>query len=57
MSGTVEGGRKAALTNLSLYGNEFYRNIGRKGGKNSQASAKGVTPKRQQGRKIEVEFK
>lgn len=34
MSGTVEGGRKAAATNLLRHGNDFYANIGRKGGKN-----------------------
>ncbi len=36
MSGTLEGGRKAAATNKAKYGKEFYANIGRKGGKNSK---------------------
>lgn len=40
MTGTVEGGKKAALTNLSLYGNEFYRKTGSKGGKARQAKAR-----------------
>lgn len=34
MPGTVEGGRKAAATNKKKYGDSFYANIGRKGGKN-----------------------
>lgn len=34
MSGTVEGGRKAYLTNIAKHGKDFYREIGRKGGFN-----------------------
>lgn len=34
MSGTKEGGKKAAITNMQKHGKEFYSNIGRKGGKN-----------------------
>lgn len=34
MSGTKEGGKKAALTNLQRHGKDFYANIGRQGGKN-----------------------
>ena len=34
MSGTVEGGRKAYLTNITKHGKDFYREIGRKGGFN-----------------------
>lgn len=34
MSGTREGGRKAAATNITKHGEDFYRNIGRKGGRN-----------------------
>lgn len=56
MSGTYEGGRKAAVTIKDLYGSFFYEEIGRKGGrktgvvkgfaamdkeKHRQASAKG----------------
>lgn len=33
MSGTKEGGKKAAQTNLLKHGKDFYREIGRKGGK------------------------
>lgn len=40
MVGTKEGGKKAALTNLSLYGNEFYKKNGRKGGKKAAELAK-----------------
>ena len=36
MSGTVEGGRKAAKTNLERHGKDFFRNIGQKGGHNSR---------------------
>ena len=34
MSGTREGGLKARETNLRVYGPDFYRRIGRKGGHN-----------------------
>ena len=34
MAGTKEGGRKAAETNYLRHGPEFYRNIGRIGGRN-----------------------
>lgn len=33
MSGTIEGGRKAAETNKRKYGSDFYAQIGAKGGK------------------------
>lgn len=36
MGGTLEGGRAAARTNKKLYGKDFYRNIGSKGGKISK---------------------
>lgn len=32
MSGTKEGGKKAALTNMRIQGKDFYQKIGRKGG-------------------------
>lgn len=34
ISGTKLGGKKAAQTNRELYGEDFYRKIGAKGGKN-----------------------
>lgn len=34
MSGTREGGLKARETNFRIYGSDFYREIGRKGGRN-----------------------
>lgn len=34
MSGTVEGGRKARDTNRERYGDDFYHNIGGRGGRN-----------------------
>lgn len=33
MAGTTEGGKKAAETNRQRYGEDFYGDIGRKGGK------------------------
>ena len=36
MAGTLEGGRKAAETNKKKYGEDFYRNIGAKGGGKSR---------------------
>lgn len=35
MVGTLAGGRKAAATNKAKYGEDFYVNIGKKGGTNS----------------------
>lgn len=32
MAGTVEGGKKAAATNINKYGPNFYKVIGTKGG-------------------------
>lgn len=34
MPGTLEGGKKAAQTNKSKYGSDFYAKIGHIGGKN-----------------------
>ena len=36
MAGTKLGGRKAAATNIKKYGEDFYRGIGAKGGKNGK---------------------
>lgn len=33
MSGTVNGGKKASITNKEKHGSDFYQRIGRKGGK------------------------
>ena len=46
MAGTKEGGLKAAKTNKAKHGPDFYKNIGRKGGKQ--------TPKRPRGFASEV---
>lgn len=35
MAGTKAGGKKAAQTNITKYGKDFYRNLGRIGGRNS----------------------
>lgn len=34
MAGTREGGRKAAKTNIERHGKDFYRELGRIGGRN-----------------------
>jgi general stress protein YciG len=34
MAGTLSGGRKAASTNKKLHGDDFYKRIGQKGGRN-----------------------
>lgn len=44
MAGTIKGGRKAAVTNKVRYGDLFYTNIGRKGGKLSHGGAFGKDP-------------
>jgi len=36
MAGTKAGGKKAAATNKTKYGADFYAEIGRKGGKNGR---------------------
>ena len=35
MTGTIEGGKKAAATNIAKYGKDFYSRMGQKGGKAS----------------------
>lgn len=35
MAGTKIGGKKASITNREKYGDDFYRQIGRKGGSKS----------------------
>lgn len=34
MAGTKAGGQKTAKTNIEKYGEDYYRNLGRKGGRN-----------------------
>lgn len=34
MAGTIEGGKRAAETNIKKYGEDFYKKIGAKGGAN-----------------------
>lgn len=53
MPGTIEGGRKAAATNKKKYGEEFYANIGRKGGRNGHTGGFAANPElaREAGRK------
>lgn len=41
MSGTRKGGLKSAETNRKKYGKDFYREIGRKGGKNGHTGGFG----------------
>ena len=44
MSGTFEGGKKASLTNKERHGDDFYRNIGAKGGKKCVKKGFGTNP-------------
>lgn len=44
MAGTLEGGRKAAKTNKEKYGNDFYANIGRRGGRNGHTGGFAANP-------------
>ena len=41
MSGSTKGGQLAAKTNKDRYGEDFYKNIGRKGGSTYTDKAKG----------------
>lgn len=47
MAGTPAGGRKAKLTNLARYGEDFYRNMGRKGGRTPTTKPKGFAANRE----------
>lgn len=44
MSGTKAGGLKAAATNKLKYGDNFYRNIGKKGGQNGHTGGFAANP-------------
>ncbi|MFV0485121.1 MAG: general stress protein [Candidatus Saccharimonadales bacterium] len=44
MAGTKAGGRKAAATNKTKYGRDFYAEIGRKGGKNGHTGGFAANP-------------
>ena len=44
MAGTKAGGRKAAATNKTKYGADFYAEIGRKGGKNGHTGGFAANP-------------
>lgn len=44
MSGTTSGGKAAAATNKRLYGKNFYKKIGEKGGKISRGGGFADTP-------------
>jgi general stress protein YciG len=46
MSGTKAGGKKAAATNKAKYGNQFYANIGREGGKKGRTGGFYANPER-----------
>lgn len=41
ISGTTEGGRRAAATNKEKYGKDFYRRIAQKGGRNGHTGGFG----------------
>lgn len=44
MSGTREGGKKAALKNKQLQGEDFYKRIGQKGGRNGHTGGFASNP-------------
>ena len=44
MSGTKAGGIKAAKTNLERHGDDFYKRIGHKGGKNGHTGGFAANP-------------
>lgn len=44
MPGTVEGGKKAAATNILRHGKDFYREIGAKGGRNGHTGGFAANP-------------
>lgn len=44
MSGTKAGGKKAAVTNKKLHGQNFYARIGRLGGKNGHSGGFASNP-------------
>ena len=44
MAGTKEGGKKAAATNKAKYGNNFYAEIGAKGGRNGYTGGFAANP-------------
>lgn len=46
MSGTKTGGLKAAITNKKLHGSDFYKNIGREGGKKGHTGGFAADPSR-----------
>lgn len=44
MSGTIAGGKRAAATNKAKHGEDFYKNIGRKGGQNGHTGGFAANP-------------
>lgn len=44
MAGTKAGGQKAAKTNRTKYGSDFYAEIGRKGGHNGHTGGFAANP-------------
>lgn len=44
MAGTKAGGQKAAATNKTKYGKNFYAEIGRKGGRNGHTGGFAANP-------------
>ncbi len=53
MPGTVSGGRKAAKTNKERHGRDFYKQVGRAGGRKSRGGGFAANPElaREAGRK------
>lgn len=49
MAGTAAGARRAAETNKKLYGEDFYKNIGRRGGQKGTTGGFASTKKGEDG--------
>jgi general stress protein YciG len=47
MSGTKEGGARAAATNMARHGNDFYKRIGTKGGSSPKTRPAGFAVNRE----------
>jgi hypothetical protein len=52
MSGSKDGGAKAAATNIARYGEDFYKRIGTKGGSATKTKPAGFAARRDLASKV-----